>query len=113
MESELRAADTIKDVYPGTIVMDSLHALALSGSPEVSERHLSHEEIKSGFADLDGSLVLRRYVVESKLGVSVENQPYWTAFTYDPYEALDKNQFNHIYEVGTVGIYSRNPASSP
>lgn len=106
-ESELRAADTIAALYPGIIVMDNMHALALSGSPGVREKHLSKEDIESGFADLAGLLVLRRYLVGSKIGVSTGGQPFWTLFTYDPYEVLERNKFNHVYEAETVGAYVR------
>ena len=110
MESELRAADTIKAVYPDTIVLDVKHALAMEDSPRTLGEglsYLSYQDVQTEFQGLEGLLVLRKYIVDNEFSAATAGG-YWKAeFTYDPYQALKKNRFNRIYDSGAVGAYLR------
>ena len=104
-ESELQAADTIKSVYSDIIVMDGTHALAIVDSPDTLTKHLTYADVQNGFTEVKGLMLLRKHIVDNVFSISSEDIGYRTKFTYDPYQALDSNRFNHVYESGTVGAY--------
>jgi len=104
-ESELQAAETAKSAYTGTVVMDNTHALALVDSPETLMRQLTYDDVQARFTEVKGLLMLRKYAVDNMFSSSTQGKGYWTEYTYDPYQALDSNRFNHVYESGMVGAY--------
>jgi hypothetical protein len=107
-ESELRAANTLNSLYTGNLVMDNTHALALVDKPERLVKHISYEDEQDGFSKVNGLLILRKYITDNVFYARTkEGTTYQTEFEYDPYQALESNGFNHIYESGTVGAYSR------
>jgi hypothetical protein len=103
--SELRAAETVKTLYPGAPIMDTTHSLALKASPDSSASPLSYQDIQTGFQKVDALLVLREYITQSAFRVLAKGVYYITEFTYDPYQVLDDRRLSRVYDVGTVSAY--------
>jgi hypothetical protein len=105
--SEMNAADTIASVYPGQIVMDSAYSLSLTEKPGVRVTILSSQDVQNHFTDIVGLLVLRKYAVDNVFLAMVDQGIYKVKMSYDPYQALESQGFNRVYDNGSVGGYSR------
>lgn len=107
MESELRAAYTIRAISPDTIVMDYTYSSAMKDSPETSVRYLTYQDVQTEFQGVVDLLLLRRYIVDNEFLALIDSGSCKAEFTYDPYQVLYKNRFNRIYDAGTVSAYLR------
>jgi hypothetical protein len=104
-ESELTAADTISSVYEGTLAMDYAHRLAFEDRPEVSVVSISHSDIKNDFMDVQGMLLLRKYLVNNVFISWSEEGIFRTEITNDPYQIMEYNKYNRVYDNGGVTAY--------
>ena len=67
-----------------------------------------YQDIQTEFQGVEGLLVIRRYIVDNEFTILTGSGASWKGeFTYDPYQALEKNRFNRIYDSGTVSAYLR------
>jgi hypothetical protein len=104
-ESELTAADTIASVYEGALAMDYAHRLALEDRPEVSVVSISRPDFQNNFVDIQGILLLRRYIVDNVFIAWSNEGIFRTEITYDPYQMLEYNRYNRVYDNSGVTAY--------
>ena len=104
-ESELTAADTIASVYEGALAMDYAHRLALEDRPEVPVVSISHSDIQNNFVDVQGMLLLRKHLVNNVFIAWSDEGIFRTEITDDPYQVLEYNKYNRVYDNGEVTAY--------
>jgi len=107
-ESELHAADTLKSIYSDTLIMDGMHALAYTGTPEIQvEKYFLYKESVLMNIQGEGLFVLRQYIVD-KLFVTPQNDGINNSGSKrDAYLELQQNGYNQVYDAGTVAAYHR------
>jgi hypothetical protein len=102
-ESELRAANTIADVWGTEMVTDSYY-LELYPAPDTSNRSISDNLISRDFSDLeDQMVVIRKEVLERPFHL-----PEVYQLDYDPRNILQQQGFSQIYDCGTVSGFAHS-----
>jgi len=99
-ESEIKAADTVSNIYQGKIRADYEIPFPRPFRPEKDEVPFSTNLISGDYADIEGMVVIRKEIAD---GVLFVGGPY--KLDHDPRERLANLNFNRIYNSGTVTAF--------
>jgi len=100
IESELKAADTISNIYQGQIVSDYTYPFHQHSGNEPDVASFKLSLISGDYSNIEGLVVVRKEIVE---GVSHINGPY--RLDHEPGEKLADLNFSCIYNSGTVSAF--------
>lgn len=102
IESELKAIDTISDVYQGPIESDYPAILLQNLGMTSGREKLSTCLVSGDYTGIEGLVMIRKEIVDGVLNI---RGPY--KLDHDPKEELAKLNFNRIYESGTVAAFMK------
>jgi len=102
-ESELRAADTIQDMYQGEIKTDQYYSWPFHLGPldvKLAETDISPNFISGDYAGIEGLVVIRKEIVDR---IAFIRGAY--KLDHDPRQKLTDLDYNRVYDSGSVSAF--------
>ena len=100
--SEIQAAYTMATIASDTVKTDTRYYHPFYYQWGEPTQCLLLQEVEAKFSEAAGFIAIRDYAIDNSLSVKEGGSRYKYVFTYNPREELDKQGFNHVYDVVSV-----------